>query len=110
MKRDPKEIVEFGFMVKTYYREVRDGYATEHEVKGSKTLKLFKSWFKLMKNRKRLLYGVVKFADGETWIWQPPSDVRHDKYWHGGWQKALSATAAVLRSQERKCDGNEWGI
>lgn len=94
MKRNPKELVKFGFMVKSYYRLASETGETTHEVRGVKTLKLFKSWWRLMKSRKRLLYGVVKFADGETWIWQPPSDVRHDKYWNGGWQKALSATAA----------------
>ena len=90
MKRDPRTPVQFGFMVKTYYRDVRAGYATTHEVKGVKSLKLFKSWFRLRKNKGRLLYGYVKFADGEKWIWQPESDIRHDKYWHGGWQRVMA--------------------
>lgn len=81
MKHDEKELVKFSFMIKNYYR---DG-AGEHEVKGFKTLKLFKSWFRLVKNKGRCLYGVVKFVDsGETWIWQDPGRV-----YHGGWQKAL---------------------
>lgn len=92
MKRNPKTTVEFSFMVRSYYRLAAETGLKTHEVKGTKTLKLFKSWFKLMNSRNRLLYGVVKFADGETWIWQPISELRHDKYWSGGWQKALSAT------------------
>lgn len=87
-RRNPKELLEFGFMVKSYYRFARETGMSTHEVRGKKTVKLFKSWWRLMKNRGRLLYGVVKFADGEIWIWQPLSNVRRDKYWHGGWQLA----------------------
>lgn len=90
MKRDPRTPVQFGFMVKSYYRIKAETGLSEHEVKGVKSLKLFKSWFRLMKNKGRLLYGYVKFFDGEKWIWQPESDIRHDKYWRGGWQRAMA--------------------
>lgn len=84
MKRPDNSLVKFNFMVKTYYRSVQLGTPKEHEVAGVKTLKLFKSWFRLMKNRNRLLFGVIRFADGETWIWQNPKLV-----YHGDWQRAL---------------------
>ena len=74
MKRPDSELVKYSFMCKTYYRSVALGAPTTHEVKGVKTLKLFKSWFRLMKNKNRLLYGVARFADGESWIWQPHSN------------------------------------
>ncbi len=81
MKRDPKTIVEFGFMMKNYWRE-EPGV---HEVKGRKTLKLFISWFKLAKKTGRLLYGGIKFVDsGEMWIWQNPNRV-----YRGGWQQSM---------------------
>lgn len=69
MKRPDETLIKFSFMCKTYYRSVELGAPTEHEVKGVKTLKLFRSWFRLMKSKSRLLYGVVRFADGEQWIW-----------------------------------------
>lgn len=97
MKRDLRTPVRFGFIVKSYYRIKAETGLDTHEVKGVKSLKLFKSWWRLMKSRNRLLYGYIKFADGETWIWQPESDIRHDKYWHGGWQKALTG-----RHEQRK--------
>lgn len=81
MKYDEKTEVEFGFMAERYWR---DGEGV-HEIKGRKTLKLFKSWFRLMRRRGKLLYGYVKFIDsGEAWIWQHPSRV-----YNGGWHKAL---------------------
>lgn len=70
MSRPDSELVHFSFMSKTYYRDVELGAPKIHEIKGLKTLKLFKSWFRLMKNRNRLLFGVVTFEDGEAWIWQ----------------------------------------
>lgn len=81
---DEKTEVEFAFMKKNYYRLGKG----ESEVRGIKTLRLFKSWFKLMKSRKRLLYGTLKFLDtNETWIWQPRNPIRTDKNGRGGWQK-----------------------
>ena len=85
MKKDPYTIVKFGFMSKTYYRDTEAGCPPIHEIKGRKTLKLFKSWFRLMKNRGRLLYGYVEFLDGEIWIWQNP-----DRVYRAGWQKFQS--------------------
>lgn len=80
MKRPNQTLVKFNFICKTYYRSVALGADKTHEIKGVKTLKLFKSWFRLMKNRNRLLYGVIRFADGETFIWQNPNLV-----FNGGW-------------------------
>ena len=84
-----KELVEFSFMRRTSKLEIGSGEEIKinnrkiHvvEVKGIKTLKLFKSWFRLMKNFKywtkkpnTLLYGTLKFVStGETWIWQNPN-------------------------------------
>ncbi len=82
MKRPDNTLVKFQFICKTYYRSVQLGSEPQHEIKSVKTLKLFKSWFRLMKNKNRLLYGVARFADGETWIWQNPNLV-----FHGGWQR-----------------------
>ena len=99
MKRDPKEIVEFSFMIRThrprkFEREFEIEPEPTRELVGEKTLKLFKSWWRLMKNRGKLLYGVVKFKDGETWIWQP-------KYLNrGGWQ--LARKSRHKREEERK--------
>lgn len=84
MKRPDNTLVKFNFIVKTYYRSVQLGADKTHEAAGVKTLKLFKSWFRLMKNKNRLLYGVIRFADGETWIWQAA-----DRVYHSGWQRAL---------------------
>ena len=77
MKRPDNTLVKFSFICKTYYRSVQLGADDTHEIKNVKTLKLFRSWFSLMKNKNRLLYGVIRFADGETWIWQIG----------GGWQR-----------------------
>lgn len=82
MKRPDNTLVKFNFTCKTYYRSVQLGAAETHEIKNVKTLKLFRSWFRLMKNRNRLLFGVIRFADGETWIWQNPNLV-----FRGGWQR-----------------------
>ena len=95
MEHLDSEIVEFSFIIKP----TSFGSGKAREVRGTKTLKLFKSWFRLAKNtyyppynkKNQLIYGVLKFETGETWLWQPESDIRHDKYWHGGWQRALSA-------------------
>lgn len=84
MKRSDKTLVKFNFMCKTYYRSIQLGAPKEHEVCGVKTLKLFRSWFRLMKNKNRLLYGVIRFADGETWIWQAA-----DRVYNSGWKRAL---------------------
>ncbi len=92
---DQKTIVEFGFVMKNYYRDNLNIEGTnfyvhpvkfgEHEVRGRKTLKLFKSWFRLAKNSGRLLYGFVKFIDsGEAWLWQNPK-----KVYRGGWHRAI---------------------
>lgn len=62
----------------------------KHEVKGVKTLKLFRAWFRLACNwhykytpasrRREMLYGFVEFINGERWIWQNRKHV-----YHGGW-------------------------
>ena len=89
LKHNPKEVVEFSFMIRNTPRrfEIELDIAPEptSEVTGRKTLKLFKSWFKLMKNHHKLLYGVLKFAGGETWLWQPACVDKHGNK-HGGWQ------------------------
>lgn len=84
----------FSFMVKTYYRDVNAGYSEQHEVKGYKSVRLFKSWFKLMNSRQRLLYGIVTLADGRKFIWQKPEYVAKIKKTVGGWTNVQSATAA----------------
>ena len=76
----------FSFMVKTYYRDVNAGYSEQHEVKGYKSVKLFKSWFKLMTSRQKLLYGFVTLADGRKFIWQKPTFVPKIQKTVGGWQ------------------------
>lgn len=90
MKKHEKTLLKFNFIAKLYYRE-KEQYKgltppKTHEIKGVKTIKLFKSWFRLMKNKNRLLYGVVRFADGETWIWQAP-----DRVLKSGWQRTRPA-------------------
>lgn len=106
MKRDPKEIVEFGFVLK--YHPFKFEYALDidpieptHEVKGFKTLKMFKSWFKLARRRHHPLYGFVKFKDGETWIWQQPTGT-NNKYNGGGWQRALKSDRERERSEKAR--------
>lgn len=79
MKRPDNTLVKFKFICKTYYRSVQLGADNTHETAGVKTLKLFKSWFRLMKNKNRLLYGVIRFADGETFIWQNSKDWQRAK-------------------------------
>lgn len=79
----------FDFMVKNYYR-LGEG---QHEVKGYKSVKLFKSWFKLMTSRQRLLYGFVTLTDGRKFIWQKPTFVPKIKKTVGGWcQVAIGNT------------------
>lgn len=88
-KHDEKELVTYGFRMLIGNEP--------HEISGTKTLKLFKSWFRLATNwhyrytpkdqRRTLLVGYVKFEDGETWIWQ---NKKHA--WPGGWQIALDPT------------------
>lgn len=68
-----------------------------HEVNGTKTLKLFRSWFRLAcnwhykytpKNQQRdMCYGVIVFEDGETWLWQNKKHV-----FPGGWCLAKAPT------------------
>ena len=87
LKKDPKEIVRFSFRIKNYYREIAVGGDEIIEVRGEKTLKLFKSWFRLMKNRNKLVVGVIEFTkNNEKWIWQPKNPIRTDIYGRGGWQ------------------------
>lgn len=101
MHYDEKTIVEFGFVAKNYYRDNLNVIGTnfaqkdypspvglgEHEIKGRKTLKLFKSWFRLMLRTGRLLYGCVKFVDsGESWLWQNPNRV-----YRGGWKLTVKS-------------------
>ena len=69
-----------------------------HEVNGTKTLKLFRSWFRLACNwhykytpksqRRDMLYGIVEFEDGEMWIWQNKKHV-----YPGGWCIAKDPTS-----------------
>ena len=72
--------VKFKFVVKHYvpycYRSNdfhRYEYGINGEpltVKGTKTAKLFKSWFNLMKNKKRLIFGTVEIVEtGEKFAW-----------------------------------------
>ncbi len=100
-KRDPKETVEFSFMVKTGWREVAEGYEPQHETRGTKTLKLFKSWWRLMKNKNHLLYGVLTFEDGEKWIWQPEIVNKYGRR-QGGWQLALKSDSERRKAKEEK--------
>ena len=77
------EQVEFRFIVQNYYRDRALSGNVEHLVKGTKTLRLFKSWFNLMKNKGRLKFGTLRFTEtGETWLWQPRNRVGR-----GGWQR-----------------------
>jgi len=88
-KHDEKELVTYGFVMTIG--------TDRYEISGTKTLKLFKSWFRLAANwhyrytpkdqRRTLLVGYVKFEDGETWIWQNKKHARP-----GGWQIALDPT------------------
>lgn len=93
-EHDEKELVTYGFLM---------AIGTErHEISGTKTLKLFKSWFRLTANwqyrympkdqRRTLLVGYVKFEDGETWIWQNKKYARP-----GGWQIALDPTPTQIK-------------
>lgn len=102
MKRPDNTLVKFKFVVKTYYRSVQLGAAPVHESAGVKTLKLFRSWFRLMKNRNRLLYGVARFADGETFIWQNPNFV-----FRGGWQRTRPPRTTTTTTNTPTTNGNE---
>lgn len=76
----------------------------KHEVKGVKTLKLFRSWFRLSCNwhykycsqKRELLYGVVEFASGEKWIWQ-----NKNRVYRGGWQLAISEEFATMKREKK---------
>lgn len=87
MRKDDSEIVAFAFMRKVYFREREHYVGVEHmipqaiEVKGKKTLKLFRSWFRMMTAKNRLLYGVVTFENGEMWLWQ-----NKNRVYRAGWQ------------------------
>ena len=106
LKHDPKEIVEFSFMIRNHRPrrfEIEQDIAPEPktEVRGYKTLKLFKSWFKLMVNRGNPMFGVLKFDSGETWIWQPIFADKHGKR-HGGWQLAKKSRYEKQLEQKAK--------
>lgn len=111
LEHNPKEVVEFSFLIEhgaPRRFEIEFDIVPDHitEVQGRKTLKLFKSWFKLMKNRCKLKTGVVKFAGGETWIWQPSFTDKYGKK-RGGWQ--LAAKSRYERKQEEKARKQaEW--
>lgn len=91
LEYERKTLVEFSFMKRNYVGYYHVGEPGISEVKGVKSLRLFKSWFRLMKNKKRLLYGVVRFVGtGETWLWQPSTGKRF-RTERGDWQLALSA-------------------
>ena len=90
-----QSMVEFSFMIKNYVPyALRDdpeqGTNLEpKKIKGVKSFKRFASWFKLMKNRNRLIVGVVRDIEtDEHWIWQKPVIDRFGRK-IGGWQKAL---------------------
>ena len=89
-EEESKIKVKFSFVKRNYYR-IREETGEEFgEVKGTKTLKLFKSWFKLMQHRPHdLQYGVITMSDGihwERWLWQKPVQTAHGII--GGWQLA----------------------
>ena len=88
IEEERKITVRFKFRKINYYRIKRDTGEEIGEAQGEMSLRLFKSWFKMMKSTGRLLCGMLQFVDsGETWIWQPP--VETSRGWMGGWQKAL---------------------
>lgn len=95
-KHDDNEIVRFGFLKRPSYWDKELGADEITEVKGKKTLKLFRSWYKLAvvaapKSRyasyaAEWICGTLEFvATGEKWIWQPKSSLRPNR----GWQLAL---------------------
>ena len=107
MNRNPKEIVEFSFVLRNHYFKFEydldiDPIEKTHEVQNTTTLKLFKSWFKLACNRHYPLYGVVKFKDGETWLWQRPQYVPKIKKTLGGWKLARKSDAEKLKDKQAK--------
>lgn len=85
--------VKFHFQIKRYVPvRLRDNfeYGTLNEpidVSGEKSFRLFSHWFRLMKNKNRLLFGVVELEDGKKYIWQPRTINKYGKK-IGGWQLA----------------------
>lgn len=81
----------------------------KHEVKGVKTLKLFRSWFRLACNfhypymaKRELLYGTVEFGNGEKWIWQNRKHV-----YRGGWKLVVSEATAFERREAKMIEINK---
>lgn len=91
IEEERKITVRFKFRKINYYRIKRDTGEEIGEAQGEMSLRLFKSWFKMMKSTGRLLCGMLQFVDsGETWIWQPENGYKNPKWFNrGGWQKAL---------------------
>ena len=88
VKDESKIKVKFSFVKRNYYR-IREETGEEFgEVKGTKNLRQFKSWFNLMQHRPHdLRYGVITMSDGlnwERWLWQKP--VKTERGTIGGWQ------------------------
>lgn len=83
--RAGSEPVSFEFVIRCYYRDRAETGLERKEIVGSKSFRLFCSWFLLQLNRGHIYYGVLHFSDGEVWLWQPPFGRRC------GWQRALSA-------------------
>lgn len=93
-------VVRFAFRKRNYYRIKRETGEEIGEVRGEKSLRMFKSWFNLMLSKGRLLCGVLEFLDsGDMWIWQPP--VETSRGWMGGWQKALDGKHRIDYKPER---------
>lgn len=94
--------VKFSFVKRNYYRIREDTGEEFGEVKGTKTLRQFKSWFNLMQHRPHdLRYGVITICDGkklEKWIWQKPEQTARGII--GGWQfvkrKKIKSDALVV--------------
>ena len=84
-EEERKITVEFSFVKRNYYRIRQETGEEFGEVKGTHSLRLFKSWFKLMQHRPHdLRYGTIKLSNGEQWIWQKP--VQTERGIIGGWQ------------------------
>ena len=104
-EEESKIKVKFSFVKRNYYRIRQDTGEEFGEVKGTKTLKLFKSWFKLMQHRPHdLLYGVITISDGynfERWLWQKP--IQTARGIQGGWQivKKWQSQSNIIRSVEQ---------
>ena len=75
-KTNDRREVEFLFHT-NIYPILKGGYNRDYSAKpqpskarGFKTLKLFRSWFKMMYNNGQLVKGIVRFTDNnETWFW-----------------------------------------